>query len=76
MAAAVALPAGLLLAALRAPMAAPDPGGELHAAPAPAPAPAMPSFALVAAGYGFGPLGERRTATRRPDRRQSGNRRR
>lgn len=74
MAAAVALPAGLLLAALRVPMAAPDPGGERHAAPAPAPV--MPSFALVAAGYGFGPLGERRTAPRRPDRRKGDNRRR
>jgi len=36
----------------------------------------MPSFALVAAGYGFGPLGERRTAPRRPDRRKGDNRRR
>jgi len=74
MAAAVALPAGLLLAALRVPMAQADAGGERHAGPAPAPV--LPAFALVAAGYGFGPLGERRPASRRPDRRKGENRRR
>jgi hypothetical protein len=73
MAAAAALPAGLLLAALRVPMAASAAGDERPAAPAPSPVP--PTFALVAAGYGFGPLGDRRTALRRPEPRKGRNRR-
>ncbi len=73
MAAAVALPAGLLLAALRVPMTAPAAGDERQAAPALSPV--LPAFALVAAGYGFGPLGERRPAARQPERRKGQNRR-
>jgi hypothetical protein len=74
MAAAVALPAGLLLAALRVPMAASAAGDERQAAPAPSPVP--PAFALVAAGYGFGPLQGRRPTARAPERRKGDNRRR
>jgi len=73
MAAAAALPSGLLLAALRVPMAASAAADERPAAPAPSPVP--PAFALVAAGYGFGPLGDRRTALRRPEPRKGRNRR-
>ncbi|MBL8807305.1 MAG: hypothetical protein JNN22_10720 [Rhodospirillales bacterium] len=71
----LALP--LLRAVLASPMPAPAHGGADAPAPSNAPAPVLPSFALVAAGYGFGPL---RAPPQRPRpvndrRRDRGNRR-
>ena len=38
-----------------------------------APAPVQPTFALVAAGYGFGPLrGQMRPPAKRPEKRRQG----
>jgi hypothetical protein len=58
---------------LRALLATPPPAMARAAeAPDTAPAPAMPAFALVAAGYGFGPLRDsKRLAAKNPDRRRN-----
>ena len=55
---------------LRALLATPPPAMARAAeAPDTAAAPTMPAFALVAAGYGFGPLRDpKRLATKSPDR--------
>lgn len=57
---------------LRALLAAPPPAFARAAeAPDTAPAPVTPAFALVAAGYGFGPLrDQKRQAAKNPDRRR------
>ena len=61
---------------LRALLAAPPPA-MVHAAEAPdaAPAPVAPAFALVAAGYGFGPLRERKLPAAKPKHPRRDNRR-
>jgi len=58
---------------LRALLAAPPPAiARAAEAPDTAPAPVAPAFALVAAGYGFGPLRERKLPTAKsPDRRRN-----
>lgn len=57
---------------LRALLAAPPPAMARAAeAPDTSPAPVMPAFALVAAGYGFGPLRDpKRPASKPADRRR------
>ncbi len=57
---------------LRALLAAPPPAFTRAAeAPDATPAPVPPAFALVAAGYGFGPLRDpKRPAAKNPDRRR------
>ena len=58
---------------LRALLAAPPPAtGSAAEVPHAPPAPVAPAFALVAAGYGFGPLRDpKRLAGKTPDRRRN-----
>jgi len=58
---------------LRALLAAPPPAlARAAEAPDAPPAPVTPAFALVAAGYGFGPLRDpKRLTAKKPDRRRN-----